>query len=181
MCRDVAWIHHRQTQWYETWHFAICLSPINVFSRRFLVPSPPLLPNTHTTEQSPTWEHCWAWAAELEASHLRDATASTTASRSQLRSARRQCKGTPPAEHTRVSTTIASHWVFLPCLTSRNLHTRWLKKEKEMGIQTFHVIEGKCESLLYRFSSYQIRLLTCKTGPRISVQLKRVFSAIIIL
>lgn len=151
MCRDVAWIHHRQTQWYESWHFAICLFPLTVFSRRFLVPLPALLPNTHTTKQSLTWEHCWAEWLSKKPSHLYAAaagaaTAHTIASamaRSQL-----QCQGTHSAEDTWASTTIASHWVFLLCLTSQDLHFRWLEKEKEIGIQTFQVIEGKRESLV---------------------------------
>lgn len=173
VCIDVAWIHHRQTQWYEIWHFAICLSPINVFSRRFLVPHLRFFP-------TPTWlsslrpgNAAGPERLSLKPSHLRDAaagagtaraTASTGASRSRLlqcpQATQRdaQCRGPP------VSTTTASHPVFLLRLPSRDLHTRHLhtrqrKKGKEMVIQTFQMIEGKCESLLHRFSSYQAIVL----------------------
>lgn len=170
VCRDVAWIYHRQTQWYESWHFAICLSPINVFPRRFLVPSTPLFP-------TPTWlSSLWPGNAagpewlSLKPSHLHAAaagaatahvTASTTASRSQpvlrLQGMQRdtQCRGHLGVHRNSISLGVST------VLKSRDLRTRWLKKEKEMGIQTFQVTEGKCESLLYRFSSYQIVLLTC--------------------
>lgn len=167
VCRDVAWIHCRQTQWYKGWHFAICLSPINVFLKRFLVPSPPLLPNTHVIEQSPTWERCWAWAAELEAisstCYCRQSsyTASPMASRSQLvqrpqaRERDMQCRGHLGVHYNSISLGVST------VLKSWHLHTRRLKKGKETGIQTFQVTERKCKSLRYRLSSYQIRVLTC--------------------
>lgn len=113
-------MQHEFTTDSMAWKLTFChLSPLTVFSRRFLAPLPALLPTTHTTKQFLTWECCWAWVAEHEAISLiwccswssYSTYYASAMARSQL-----QCQGTCSAEDTWVSTTTVYCWIFLLCL-----------------------------------------------------------------
>lgn len=107
VCIDVAWIHHRQTQWYEIWHFAICLSPINVFSSRFLVPHLHFFPTPTRLSSLRPGNTAGPERLSLKPYHLRDVAAGAGTAHAQLPpgpadhsccSAHRQRKGTRSAE-----------------------------------------------------------------------------------